>query len=293
METSKTSASQNLRQWMIDHTLISFVAMTYAFSWIFITPYILWEWHVLSGRWEWIFTVKAYAGPFLAAYIMTRLLEGREGSRNFWRKIWQWREGWQWYAFIFLVFPALYFLGLAFIPDALANFPSFTTRELISILPTFALVMFGGGPFQEEPGWRGFLLPRLLTRYQASRYPALKASLLVGVIWTFWHLPDFLTSQQHGGPEAGLQPFYAHLPIFFVMVTLVSLIFTWLYNRTHGSVFIAILLHTVVNVLDVIITRRFSLPAVSESELPRLIVWGGLALLILILTRGKLGYEPQ
>ena len=290
METSKPNS---LRQWIIEHPMISFVAMAYTFSWIFITPYILWEWHILSGDWTWIFTVKAYAGPFLAAYIMSRLIDGQAGAKNFWRKIWQWREGWQWYAFVFLVFPALYFLGLAFIPGALANFPSLTTRDLISILPTFALVMFGGGPFQEEPGWRGFLQPRLMERFRESRYPALKASLVVGVVWAFWHLPDFLTSQQHGGPDAGLLPYYTQLPTFLVMVTLMSLIFTWLYNRTHGSVFMAILLHTVVNVLDVTITRRYTLPAVADSELSRLIVWGGLAILILILTRGKLGYESR
>lgn len=291
-EKAQTS-SGSVRQWMIKHPLISYVVMAYTFSWIFTVPYILAEWHVLSGNWEWIFTVKAYAGPFLSAYIMSRLIDGQAGAKHFWHKVWQWREGWHWYVFIFLVFPALYLLGIALIPGALANFPSMTVRDLVSVPVNFVLVFFGGGPFQEEPGWRGFMLPRLLERYRTSRFPALKASLLLGLVWTFWHLPDFLTSQQHGGPEAGLRPFYAHLPIFLVMVMLLAVIFTWLYNRTHGSVFMAILLHTVINTLDISFTRRFSLPAVSGTDLPQLIAWGSLALLILVLTRGKLGHKPD
>lgn len=295
METSRVIASPNPRQWMIEHPMISYVVMAYTFSWIVTIPYILGEWHVLPGIQgsilTVIFTLKAYAGPFLSAYIMARLIDGREGAKQFWHKVWQWREGWQWYAFILLVFPALYFLGIALIPGALANFPSLTAGDLAAIPTTFVLIGFGGGPFQEEPGWRGFMLPRLLERYRNSGYPAIKASLVLGVIWTFWHLPDFLTSQQHGGPDAGLLPFYYNLPIFLVIVILMAFIFTWLYNRTHGSVFMAILLHTVINTLDVNITRRFTLPAISGSELPQLLTWGVLALLILIMTRGKLSYE--
>lgn len=68
---------------------------------------------------------------------------------------------------------------------------------------------------------------------------------------------------------------------------------SYTYGERRCSVFMAILLHAVINTLDMSITRRFNLLAVSGPELPQLLTWGGLALPIVILTRGKLGYERE
>ncbi|NTU79184.1 MAG: CPBP family intramembrane metalloprotease [Chloroflexales bacterium] len=144
----------------------------------------------------------------------------------------------------------------------------------------------GGGPLGEEPGWRGFALPRM-----QARSGALRATLLLGVLWAFWHLPDFLTSAQGGGPDAGLGPLFTRLPLFVVMAILLAIIFTWVFNHTQGSVFIALLLHTSINGFGSVLLL-FSAPIVSNTDLPLLIEASILALLILILTRGQLGYRP-
>ena len=304
MATSKVStaaagqspaAPRSLRQTMAQYPLLSYVIMAYAFSWIMTVPFILWEWGNLpgdKGLYALVFAVKAYVGPFLAAYIMLRITEGKEGVQRLWRSIRQWREGWKWYAFILVIFPLFFLLGIIIMPGALASFTGFTIRDLIAFPIAFILITLGGGPLAEEPGWRGYALPRLLARFGSSRYAALKATLLLGVIWTFWHLPDFLTSAQHGGPAAGLRPFYANLPIFFLMVMFLTIIFTWVFNHTRGSVFMAILLHAVINTLGNNIVPLFPIPAVTGSEVPMLLGWGSLALLILVLTRGQLGYKP-
>jgi uncharacterized protein len=52
-----------------------------------------------------------------------------------------------------------------------------------------------GGPLGEEPGWRGFVLPRL-----QPRFGPLGGTLLLGFLWGCWHLPEFLTPIEHGGP---------------------------------------------------------------------------------------------
>lgn len=54
------------------------------------------------------------------------------------------------------------------------------------LVPVFLLSGLLDGPFGEEPGWRGYALAKL-----QSRYNALVASLILGVLWAVWHLPFF------------------------------------------------------------------------------------------------------
>jgi membrane protease YdiL (CAAX protease family) len=286
--TQSTSGSGSLQQALRRHPLFFFFLMAYAFSWILDIPVILSEWHILPKTaltFNFFFIIKSF-GPFLAAYIMTRIMEGKEGWLKLRSRFRLLRVGWQWYAFILLGIPALLLLGILVLPGAQASFQGFPPHFLIIYLVSFILIFFGGGPLGEEPGWRGFALPRL-----QSRHGALRGTLLLGVLWTFWHLPDFLTSAQKGGPGTGLYPFYSGLPVFFLEVMALAIIFTWVFNHTEGSVFIAILLHTSYNAFGVV-QPLFSAPIVTSTDLPFVISTGVLALLIVILTRGQLGYQP-
>lgn len=83
-------------------------------------------------------------------------------------------------------------------------------------------------PVAEEPGWRGFALPRL-----QARSGALTASLLLGVAWAAWHTMMFLF--------AGLEPKMFLVSLANILVG--SVLFSWLYNRTGGSLLIALLAH--------------------------------------------------
>ena len=284
-----TSASQNLQQVMRQHPLVSFFFLAYAISWILSIPGILTQWSAVPNPtlFTLFFTIKSF-GPFLAAILMTHITEGKEGLRRLRQRIRQTRAGWQWYAFILLGVPAFMLLGPVVLPGGLASFqapkPAFFA---VNFLISFVLIFFGGGPLGEEPGWRGYALPRM-----QSRYGALRATMLLGVLWTFWHLPDFFTSAQGGGPVAGLSPFYTRLPLFFVMVMSLSFIFTWVFNHTGGSIFIALVLHAIFNTFGSTVQPLFLAPIISSTDLPFLIGTVLLAILIAILTRGKLGYVP-
>ena len=87
----------------------------------------------------------------------------------------------------------------------------------------FSLV---AGPIGEEPGWRGFALPILQSRYRPSPYGPAKASLLLGLIWSIWHLPLFLI---RGWTTS---PFWTYA----IIVTALSVIITFAYNLSGGSV---------------------------------------------------------
>ena len=101
---------------------------------------------------------------------------------------------------------------------------------LLSVLPVFLLF----GPLGEEMGWRGYALPRL-----QSRFGALAASLLIGVAWAAWHLPLFFDPTSSYAQLA--------LPVFVARMVGLALLFTWLVNRTGGSLFFPMLLHSVIN----------------------------------------------
>ncbi len=274
---------------MRGHPLFSYFFLAYAISWILSIPVILSEWHILTKNaltFYFFFTIKSF-GPFLAAYIMTRMLEGKEGWLSLRSRFRLMHVGWQWYAFILLGIPTLMLLGISVLPGALASFQGFPPNFAITYLISFVLIFFGGGPLGEEPGWRGFALPRL-----QSRYGALPGTLILGVLWTFWHLPDFFTSAQKGGPGTGLYPFYNGLPVFLLEVMALAIIFTWVFNNTKGSIFIAILLHASYNAFGVM-QPLFSAPIVTSTDLPFVISTSVPALLIIILTRGRLGYRSS
>jgi membrane protease YdiL (CAAX protease family) len=92
------------------------------------------------------------------------------------------------------------------------------------------LLIPGTGGAWEEPGWRGYALPSL----QAGR-SALSASLILGVVWAFWHLPLMV---------------YGTIPWSDIAyVTVVSVVYAWLFNNTNGSVLLAMLFHTMNNVI--------------------------------------------
>lgn len=93
------------------------------------------------------------------------------------------------------------------------------------------LSVLGGG--QEELGWRGFALPAL-----QDRYDALTASIIIGLIWAVWHLPAFVF---------GIPGYTTSFPLYTLLVVGLSIILTWLYHSTDGSVLLAMLFHGSIN----------------------------------------------
>jgi len=273
---------------MREHPLFFFFFIAYAGTWIIFIPYVLAEWGLLHGNFTLVFVLKPFMGPFLAAFIMTGVLEGKAGILRLRERLKQWRAGWGWYLFTLLGIPALILLGIVIQPGMLASFQGLKPALLVSYPLTYIAVFFGGGPLGEEPGWRGFALPRLL-----ARHGALWGTLLLGILWGFWHLPDFLTSAQGGGPGTGLTTFLINFPVFLLLVMALAIILTWLYNHTQGSIFISILAHASVNTPQVALVPLFLAVDTTSLNLAALIGFGLPALLIVILTRGQLGYQPD
>ena len=169
-------------------------------------------------------------GPATAAVVVAAVA----GSlRELGGRLVRWRVGWRWYALV-LLGPASFYAVVAVLHAGFgwSGEPAQTDAlrvSLASLVPLFLMFAVTDG-LGEEPGWRGFALPRLLER--TSR---LNASLLIGVLWAAWHLPLFWTV---GRPLYG-QSFV----IMLLELPAMSVLYTWVFQHTAGSALLAILFH--------------------------------------------------
>jgi membrane protease YdiL (CAAX protease family) len=170
-------------------------------------------------------------GPSIAGIVMTAATEGRAGVRRLFARVVPSRSALPWYAAVLMGFPALNLLAARLLaPDFPAHLRVW--HQLLVLLPLTLVI--DTGPLGEEFGWRGFALPRLLQR----RSP-LAAALILGVIWWAWHLPTFFIP--------ALSQHRLSIPIFLVNSVALSVIMTWLYQRTGGDLLLMILVHVAAN----------------------------------------------
>src|SRR5215217_6503863 len=175
------------------HPLVFFFIIAFAGTWLLELPYVLSEdgsglLPFSSPVVQWMMPVSIFMGPFLAAFVMTGATEGRAGVRSFLRRFVLWRVGLGWYLFALVGFPMIFVLSLIVLPGALASFQGLASLAPLPLLFLFVYGFFLSGPLGEEPGWRGFALPRL----QALHGP-LVGTLILGPLWALWHLPLFFT----------------------------------------------------------------------------------------------------
>ena len=122
--------------------------------------------------------------------------------------------------------------------------PHLGSGVLAALLAQFVRVFFLGGPLEEELGWRAFALPRLQVGL-----PALDASVLLGLVWGLWHIPLYFVpgTGQFETLAGGADTAFTIGGFVFWTVAL-SVLFAWLFNQSSGSLLVAMLLHTSVDV---------------------------------------------
>ena len=187
----------------------------------------------------------ASTGPAISALIVTVLAEGNAGVRHLLGRVLKWRVEFRYYAFAVLIPMALFMLAVLLNRVLTGAWPDFSLLGKADYLPYLGIpgvlglwfLTYGMG---EEIGWRGFALPHL----QRNR-PAAYAALWLGLLWAGWHLPAFFFRDTY--MEMGLPGF----PMFVVSIVFASVVFTWLYNSTGGSLWMVILFHVVFNWLSV------------------------------------------
>ena len=284
--SKSTSGSNGPTQAIRKHPLFYYFFITYSISYALLIPSVLSAWNILKGDFTLTFTLYNFA-PAMAAIIMVTAVEGKAGLVQMGNRLRQWRAGLWWYLFILVGVPTLLMLGIIIQPGVFASFQGLKPALLVSYVLYFVVVLFVGGPLGEEIGWRGFALPRM-----QPRYGPLLGTVLLSIPWVFWHFPQFWMPTMGGGPGTGLTPFLVNLPLFFIMVMATAIIVTWVFNHTRGSIFTCVLLHTSIDVPQDVLIPLFLAVSYTTMFLGGVIAFGVTALLIVILTRGRLGYQP-
>ena len=220
------------------HPLLSYTAVAYLWTWLTILPLLLQkrglaDFH-LPAAWE---AIGAF-GPFIAACLVLRYTEGQGGLAAFWQGLRRWRlgaAGWALTLLSPLVFLALA-AGLITLQtgtppslQALASGQLGSLPEVLDLVLVAALLQALG----EEPGWRGYLLPRMMNRFRI-----LPATLLLFPVWWLWHLPFFLSR-----PAFGLAQFFG----FGFGILCASIWLSFLRERTH-SILAAVVWHALLNI---------------------------------------------
>jgi uncharacterized protein len=204
--------------WVQQHRLATFFALAYLVGW---------------GPWPFAAAGLLPAhisffpfGPLVAAIVVIGLADGGPGYRRLGSRLLRWRVGWVWYV-VALGLPVLLVVVTGFVTSALgAPAPDFSTIVWsdVLLLLAFRLVDVTDGAAGEEPGWRGFAVPHL----QARSSPLATAGLL-GVVIAGWHVPLVVLGSL--------------APVGLPSTVAITFLYVWLFNRTGGSLLMALLFH--------------------------------------------------
>jgi hypothetical protein len=219
------------------HILLAFFVMAYAITWsigglrIF-APGLLnafSHWPALTNP---LFYLAVYA-PALSALLLTAVLGGRAALQKLLGRLLPRQAAVLWCLIILIAYPVAGIIAgeiAMLFGGPPVRFPNWL-HFYASLLPA---LFVDPGPLGEELGWRGFALPRML-----KRWPPLKASLILGLIWGFWHLPAFFV--------AGLPQTRLALPALLLGTLTISVIDTWIFLRSNGSLLPMIVVHLMTN----------------------------------------------
>lgn len=262
--------------------VLAFFALAYLGSWLGWSPWWLSESGIgvlpFKLPFEGIALVNQvglFAGPFAAALLVTRVIDGPGSTRDFLARAFSFRGRRGAYLVALLVLP--FVVATPYLVLAGGAMAEGLTASTFAITVVTYLTYLVGGPVQEEPGWRGFALPRM----QTSMHP-LAAAVGLGVVHTFWHAPLFLT-QEWDTARSDVGQLIAYL----LLVVALSIVLSWVFNTSDGSSIPAVLAHNSLNWGLLFAGNMLGTPV--ENTWPAALVMTALAGVMLILTRGRLG----
>ena len=263
--------------------LLSFV-LTWGYFWLIFAPLHLPD------------SLRALGGfgPAISAFLVLAITSGKPGVVSLVRSMVHWRVGVGWYLLALLGIPFLNFLAFLVIPGTLSDFIAPDSRVLQRYLSEMAICLtIGVAPLWEEVGWRGFGLPRM-----QRLYGPVVGTLFLGALWGLWHLPFFFGPLAQTGPDTTFARATVALIEFSIGLMGLSVLMTWVLNNCGGSTLLAILMHAAFDSSGLALVALF--PSTSPYYLPVhyqtlgiAIIYGVVALILIVWTRGNLGYKRE
>lgn len=225
------------------HSLMVFFILTFILSWSIWIPMAMDHYGIFPVKMDpgfvMIFRLFGTLGPAVSAIMISLIIGGKSSVNDLLGQIGKWRVHWKWYAAAALVFPALLLIaaGIYCLSPGTQPLPvqEVTAGSLIVIMIVMTISVLG-----EEIGWRGFALPKL-----QQRWTAFNSSIILGTIWTAWHLPFWMVLGE-------LETFgWTYWLMSWAFVVGGSIYITWFMNNTGNSLLMVVLFHWCYNVLSV------------------------------------------
>ena len=235
-----------IKKWMSDHTLSCFFILTLAWTWIcgFI-PVVLGLTGTAVGTFIFYFGGGA---PSVVALFIVLITYSREEKKDFFKRCFSFRYmGLKWLLIVALIFALLSTMSV-YIGVRLFGYdmPTMDYIHMIMdnplVVPLVLLISLISGPLNEEFGWRGYALDKLLIRFGF-----MKASLILGFIWAIWHLPWYFTPGQ--AQYDLLQNSIINAVMFIPSVMLLSVFVSFVYIKTKRSILAGAMVHMLSNLL--------------------------------------------
>ena len=227
--------------------LRAFFSLAYLLTWALLAPWFYLYSVVLNHSipwWLWLLAPFAYLGgaaPSIAGLVITAGTEGRDAVRRLVRSLVNGRLPFRWYLFTLVLPLAVTAASIGLVDHDPATWRQFAFGSVLLNIPLAYALALPFGPLGEELGWRGYALPRLL-----ARFGPVAATLIIGVMWTFWHVPMMIWMPGASIPDfMGLTTF--SVALYLGQLTAISAVMTLIFLRTGGSVLMAVLAHLAFN----------------------------------------------
>lgn len=250
-----------------DQPLVLFFAVAYAWAWLVFIPMAAFD---VAPQW----IILATLGPAVAAIVARRA--NRPAQPPFRIVLGLWRT-----LGATILGVALILIAFVVLPAAMTVDPTTLHWRGLASLSVYNYSTLLGGPLFEEPGWRGFALPRL-----EARFGPVRGSLLLGVLWAGWHAPLFLYRGWFGAAPW----------IYVVIVIAATYLLTFGANLARFAIVTPIAMHAAFNTVSRFLGRLFAGTPGPRVHMPFELVMAfcGLATaaVIVVATRGRLGYDP-
>jgi CAAX protease family protein len=246
------------------HPLIMFFALAYAWAWLVFVPMV-----IFHAPPQWI--VVATFGPTVAALVTHRITTGSYRAFRIYTT-WPRTLG------AMAVGVALMILAYVVLPGVMTADPRKLHWSILTSVAVYNYSTLLGGPLGEEPGWRGYALPRL-----ENAFGPVRGSLILGLLWTGWHLPLFFYPGWTSSP----------LWIYVLFVMGQSFILTYAANLAGFGVVTPIAMHATFNTVSRFLNGLFA-STQPNARIPFELVMAlcglGTAVVLILATRGRLAY---
>ena len=265
-----------MKKFLINNNWWFYFILAYLLSWsVWVAGKLL-----LPGNLTSVTLIIGAFGPFAAGLILKGITSGRSGLKEWLRTSFNFKINIKWYLLGGLFLPFLIAIAhhLIYLAFGGRSGIDFGSEWLIYFVYLISTALLSGG--NEEPGWRGYITPVIMERF----HPVITC-VIVGIGWAVWHMPMYLLAGWGGND----QPFI-WLLIYCIPL---SMILTWLYYKSRRSIIPVMLLHAGTNVVFRYFPMEINVfdKVADEFTLIKTIVYLLFAVILLIITRGTLGYK--